>query len=135
MACKELPVREAEDAIRSIFGLRNGASLPKVNAATMQTYYRYLARHLTLPFEARYSSDDGKVYPVTVTALVDPQAMPSDNWNGLRCVAHCRNNPGLLPLVDIELEHDNPNFQLLEDYWFWLWNWRESHAHRPAKPR
>ena len=124
------------DRIRAILGLRSGASLPTVNAETMLAYYRYLSSCLTLPCEARYSSDAaGTVYPVTVTGLVDPQTAPSDNRIGLACVAYCRNKLDFLPLLDIEVEHDSPNSQILEDYWFWLWNWRESRSCRPSQRR
>ena len=101
----------------------------------MLTYYHYLARRLTLPCEARYCSDDGTVYPVTVTDLVDPKSMPSDSRAGLCCMANYRNRIEILPLVDVEVEHDSPNFQMFEDYWFWLWNWRESRRYAHSKPR
>ena len=133
---EQLPMPAAEDRIRAILGLRKGASLPKVNAATMFKYYRYLSSRLTLPCEARYSSDvDDTVYPVTVIRLVDPQAVPSDHRAGLCCIAYHRNKTDSLPLVDIEVAYDSPNFQILEDYWFWLWNWRKSRSYRPSKPR
>ncbi len=125
-----------EDRIRAILGLQNGASMPKVNAATLLRYYRYLSSRLTLPCEARYSSDaDATIYPVTVTGLVDPETMPSDNRAELCCIAYHRNKAEILPLVDIEVGDDSLNFPILEDYWFWLWNLRESRSYRPSKPR
>ena len=130
----ELP-SPGTDRIRAILGLRGGMSLPKVTAKTMQRYYRYLSRHLTLPCEAHYSDDNGTIYPVTVTGLADPATTLSDNRAGLYCVVYYRNELGLLPLVDIEVGHDSPSFQLLEDYWFWVWNWRESHSYYPSKAR
>ena len=124
------------DRIRAILGLRKGASLPKVNAESMLRYYRYLISRMTLPCEACYSSDaEGTIYPVTVTGLVDPEAMPSDNRVGLCCIAYFKNKLDFLPLVDIEVDDDSPNFQLLEDYWFWLWNWRENSSYRHSNPR
>jgi len=133
---ERLPVSTTEERIRAVLGVRNGTELPKVDAATMLAYYRYLARHFTLPCDARYSSDaDGAVSLVTVTGLIDPQTMPSDNLAGLCCTAYHRNKTEILPLVDLEVGHDSPNFQFLEDYWFWLWNWRESRSYRPSKPR
>lgn len=133
---ERLTVSTTEDRIRAILGVRNGSALPKVNAATMLTYYRYLLSRLILPCGARYSSDaDGTISLVTVTGLVDPQMMPSDIRTGLCCMAQHRNQPEILPLVDVEVGHDCPNFQLLEDYWFWLWNWRDSRSYRPTKPR
>ncbi len=125
-----------EDRIRTILEVRAEALLPRVNAAALHTYFRYLSSRLILPCEARHASDsDGALFPVTVTGLVDPQTMPSDHHTGLRCIANHGHEADIVPLVDIEVEHDSPNFQILEDYWFWLWNWRENHSHRRCKPR
>jgi hypothetical protein len=133
---EQLPMPAPEDRVRAILGLCRGASLPKINAATLFRYYRYLSSRLTLPCEARYSSDsDDTVYPVTVIRLVDPQTMRCDNRAGLSCIVYQRNKADALPLVDIEVGHDCPNFQILEDYWFWVWNWRESRSCCPSKPR
>ena len=133
---EQLPAPGTEDRIRAILGVRRGALLPRVNAATMLRYYRYLASRLTLPCEARYSSDDDDtIYPITVTGLVDPQTMPSDSQAGLCCTVHFMNTADIMPLINIEVENDSPNFQILEDYWFWSWNWSESHSTRPSKPR
>jgi len=133
---EQLPTPGTEDRIRALLGFQKGTSLPNVNSETMLRYYRYLLNRLTLPFEALYSSDAvSSVSPVTVTGLVDPQTMPSDDRTGLCCIAYHRNRLDFLPLVDIEVEHDSPNFPLLEDYWFWLWNGRESRSYRLSKPR
>ena len=29
-----------------------------------------------------------------------------------------------LPLIELEVPDDSPNFQFVEDYWYWFWNWR-----------
>jgi hypothetical protein len=29
-----------------------------------------------------------------------------------------------LPLIELEVPDDSPNFQFIEDYWYWFWNWR-----------
>jgi hypothetical protein len=29
-----------------------------------------------------------------------------------------------LPLTELEIPDDSPNFQFIEDYWYWFWNWR-----------
>jgi hypothetical protein len=33
-------------------------------------------------------------------------------------------SPGRVPLIELEIPGDSPNFQLIEDYWHWFWNWR-----------
>jgi|SRR5208282_2242255 len=128
-------VSRTEDRIRAILGVRSEAPLPKVDTTTMLRYYDYLSNCLTMPCEARYSSAEGAISLVKITGLVDPETMLADSQTGLCCMAYHRNKPEILPLIDIEVGPDSPNFQFLEDYWFWLWNWRESHAYRPSKPR
>ena len=117
-----------EERIRLVLGLRPGLSLPPINPALLLKYYQYLLLRLCLPCEARYSAEnEPNVYPVTVTGLVDPRESPGDILMGLGCVTHVKNKTAVLPLLDIEVPEDSPNFAILEDYWYWLWNWRELH--------
>jgi hypothetical protein len=124
-----------EDRVRAILGIAQGSSLPKVSSAALLGYYRYLSSRLVLPCEAQFSVDDGTVYPVTVLRLADPQTMPSDSRAGLCCVVQLRDTAEIIPLAEIEMGCDSPNFQILEDYWFWFWNWRECRSYPPSKPR
>lgn len=129
-------VSERIDRIRAIFELPYGESLPRINSAAMFRYYRYLLSQISLPFEVCYSPhNNDTICQATVTSLVDPQIMPSDNRAGLCCLAQHRGNTDILPLVDIEVEDGTPNFHLLEDYWFWFWNWHEEYSHRATMPR
>jgi hypothetical protein len=126
---EQLTKQGPEDRIRAVLGLQNGHALPHVNQSTLLRYYQYLSSRLTLPFEAQFSAEtEPVVYPVTVIGLVDPRKSPNDPLVGVSCVAHVRNKASVLPLVDIEVAPDSPNFAALEDYWYWLWNWRELHA-------
>ncbi|MGA2033719.1 MAG: calcium-binding protein [Thermoguttaceae bacterium] len=123
----ERQIRHPEDRLRAILGLGRDDLLPEVNDETIRKYYQYLALRLTLPFEARYSAEsEPVVYPVTVTGLVDPQSAPAGS--AVCCVTHVRNGVAVLPLVDIEVPEDSPNFRILEDYWYWVWNWRAARA-------
>ena len=29
-----------------------------------------------------------------------------------------------LPLIELDVPDDSPNFRFIEDYWYWFWNWR-----------
>ena len=59
-----------------------------------------------------------------VVELIDPAAYLGDEVDGI----FCRTRKGAyhlnLPLLDLHLPEDSPNFQLIEDYWYWFWNWR-----------
>jgi hypothetical protein len=117
--------RHREDRIRAVFGLTSGRSLPHVKQATLLRYYEHLGSRLSIPFDAAYCAEDGRtVREVTVVGLFSPTAPKSDHARGLLCLARSPNRTAEVPLVDLELEEDHPNFQLLEDYWYWVWNLR-----------
>ena len=123
-----------EERIRQVLGLHPGLSLPPINRAFLLKYYQYLLSRLCFPCEARYSDEtEPNVYPVTMIGLVDPRTSPAGDLTGLGCVTHVKNKTAELPLLDIEVPEDCPNFAILEDYWYWLWNWRELHP--DAAPR
>ena len=29
-----------------------------------------------------------------------------------------------LPLIELRVAHDSPDFDLIEEFWYWFWNWR-----------
>ena len=124
------------DRIRAILGVRQGASLPAIGAETLRKYYQFLLSQMTLPCEASYSPNTANtIYPVTVVGLIDPATAPPGDRDELYCSVYYRNELDVLPLVDIEVAEDSPNFRLLEDYWFWSWNWRNSGSYRQFKSR
>ena len=112
------------DRLRQVFGLRGGARLPQVNPATLRTYHEYLRPRLTIPFAADHCPpSDRRVRTVLVVGLRSLKKPGADLSRGLYCVARDRDMAVELPLVDLEVPDDDPNFQLLEDYWYWVWNW------------
>ncbi len=106
----------------------NGRRLPTVNAATLRRYYRYLSQNLSLPCPAWYPEptlleEDGD-YPCTVLELIDPANGPGDEFDGIFCKVRKGTWERSLPLIELELPPDGPNYQLVEDYWDWFWHWR-----------
>ncbi|MGA2059374.1 MAG: calcium-binding protein [Thermoguttaceae bacterium] len=123
------PEEQAQELrIRTALGLNKGP-LPNVEVEWLRKYYEYLAANLSLPFDARYA-EEGDYYrkpayhQVKVLALLDPDKNPGREYNGLICRTHATDREIEVPLVDLEIEADNPNFQIIEDYWYWIWNWR-----------
>ena len=114
-----------EGRIRAALGLALG-HLPKVERRWLHCYYEHLAAKLSIPFTAQYTGEGGCSRPilVTVVALLDPEEASGHEADGLVCAAHEGSQQRDLPLVDIEVEADHPNYQLLDDYWYWFWNWR-----------
>jgi hypothetical protein len=121
-------VHEQESRLRFIFELERGP-LPKINAQWLRKYHAHLSSKLLFPFHARYTEDSSGaaepiVYPVEVFGLVSPEEIQDIEETGLLCRVLKDISEDEVPLVDLELAEDHPNFQLLEDYWYWIWNWR-----------
>lgn len=112
-----------DQRIRAVLNAPDGP-LPPVDPEALRRYYRFLKGRLLLPFRAVYFEqvnrwEDAR-YRVTVVGLHDPAELPADQ--GLVCRAVRQGKPVDLPLVELEIDHENPNFQLIEDYWSWAWN-------------
>ena len=128
-AITQLPAtQEQEGRIRRALGLTRGP-LPKVNTEWLRKYHRYLSSKLIFPFRAKYteelSPNRGAIaFLIEVFALIDPGEMPNLENTALLCRIMRDRQEEEVPLVDLEVAEDHPNFQLLEDYWYWIWNWR-----------
>ena len=100
--------------------------LPAVDAGTLQHCYHCLAQNFSLPCVAWYPAptDEDGGYPCTVTELVDPTTGPGDKFRGLFCVVRKGKQASTLPLVELELSPDNPNYKAVEHYRNCFWHWR-----------
>lgn len=116
-----------EDRIRAALGLPGGR-LPDVGLEGLRRYRDYLVSRLALPFQARYPEAIGLheeiLRTVTVVELIDPARNLDCQSLGLVCRARKGRHEVELSLADLEVEQDDPNHQLIEDYWYWFWNWR-----------
>lgn len=122
-----LPLRmhDQDDRIRAVLGLTSDDPLPDVDETTLHKYHAHLARHLALPFPARYEVETGpfesKPQRITVTALLDPEEGAGDE--GLLCDVLEGEEQIVLPLAGVEVVPAGRNRQLVEDYGYWFWNW------------
>jgi hypothetical protein len=105
-----------------------GEQLPSVDEETLSRYYRYLTARLSFPFTATYpeprSALEEQQHRCTVVELLDPANDICDEFDGIFCRTIKGKYEIHLPLIELEIPQDSPNFQLIEDYWFWFWNWR-----------
>jgi len=105
-----------------------GGHLPSVDEETLARYFKYLSAHLSFPFTAHYPEPTTSLEEVeqrcTVLELLDPAKDICDEFDGIFCKTRKGKYEINLPLVELEIPQDSPNFQLIEDYWFWFWNWR-----------
>lgn len=106
----------------------DGNDLPLVDEDTLFRYYEYLSDRLMLPFNAHYpeslNSLDEAQYECTAEELLDPSKYIGDPFDGIFCKTRKAGFEVNLPLLELDIAQDDPNFQLIEDYWYWFWNWR-----------
>ena len=105
-----------------------GEHLPSVDQETLSRYYKYLTVRLSFPFAATYPEPKTLLEEVqhrcTVVELLDPAKDICDEFDGILCKTRKGKYEITLPLIELEIPQDSPNFQFIEDYWYWFWNWR-----------
>ena len=121
------PQPSQKQRIMAALGAASGR-LPRVAEETLFRYYQHLSANLPLPFAAYYpephSSREKAEYLCTVVELLDPRTYVGDEFDGIFCKTRKGKYEINLPLIELHLPEDCPQFQLIEDYWFWFWNWR-----------
>lgn len=121
------PRHDQEDRIIEALGLF-GEHVPSVDEETLSRYYTYLTARLSFPFTAYYPEPSITLeevrYRCTVLESLDPTKDIFDAFDGIFCKTRNGKFENNLPLIELEISQDSPNFQLIEDYWFWFWNWR-----------
>ena len=130
LVSRPLSPDDEDDRIRMVFGLTSDDPLPMADEATEQRYREYLKAHLTFPFNAdywyeltQYSTADKQV---TVVGLASES--PVDSARGIFCEVRCEEKTEQAPLVDLDLDEDDPNCQYADDYGYWRFEAHESAA-------
>jgi hypothetical protein len=113
---------------RIIEALGSVSHISRVDEESHSRYYKYLTEHLCFPFTAHYpeptTSLEEVQYRCTVLELLDPTRFLGFEFDGIFCKT-CKGKFDVnLPLIELEVPDDSPNFQFIEDYWYWFWNWR-----------
>lgn len=117
-----------DDRIRAALGLRSSEDHPDVSEDTLLTYFMYLRKHLTFPFEAVHRDESGdwgdRATRVTVMGLLDPDESPEfDSGYGIVCVIKAKGRgSGEVPLADIEVKKSLTQHRLVYDYAIWFAN-------------
>ena len=121
------PEPDQRERILAALGLL-GEHLPSVDEENLFRYYKYLTARLSFPFISHYpvprTSLEEVQHRCTVVELLDPTNDFCDEFDGIFCKTRKGKYEINLPLIELEMADDNPNFQFIEDYWYWFWNWR-----------
>ena len=119
---------ELKQTDRIIVALGSGSHIPNVDDEPLSRYYKYLTAHLRFPFTATYpeakNAEEEDEFRCTVLELLDPAKHLGDGFDGIFSKTAKGKYEINLPLIELELPADSPNFQYVEDYWYWFWNWR-----------
>ncbi len=119
---RPLNPKDQDDRVRLALGLSSDDPLPEVDEDTLRAYHRYLAAHLSFPFEAIWEPEHGPRPTVKITGLADPNEEVVDEMYGLMCEARAEGRLVEVPLAECEARKSSPNRQLLMDYSYWFWN-------------
>ena len=116
-----------EDRIRMVFGLTSDDPLPPINNQTQRRYLAFLKAHLSFPFKAEYAAASvlGSDASEEVTVVGFASKSPIDPDDGIVCQAQKLRHTFDVPLSNIHVMEDDPNFQYVEDYTYWLWEVQE----------
>jgi hypothetical protein len=102
--------------------------LPKVDQNTLAQYHAYLSAKMSLPLTAYYpqptTAREKVEFCCRVVELLDPTRHLGDEFDGIFCKIRKGDFEVNLPLVELNVPDEDPDFQLIEDYSFWFWNWR-----------
>jgi len=105
-----------------------GKHSPSVDEETLSEYYKYLSARLLFPFAAHYPEPTSSLEEVQHRCiglkLLDPTKDIYDDFDGIFCKTRKDRFEVNLPLIELKIPEDSPNFQFIEDYWFWFCNWR-----------
>jgi hypothetical protein len=119
-----LSPKDQDDRIRMIFELTSNDPLPAVDDDTLETFHRYLAKHLAFPFQADCGSEYSHRERVKVIGLGDPDEEPMiDDEYGILCEARLEGQVLTVPLGELDNVKGKPNRQLVDDYCYWFHNW------------
>lgn len=127
LATRPLSEDSPEDGIRMVFGLTSDDPLPPINNQTQRRYLAFLKAHLAFPLKAEYAaasvlgSDASE--EVTVVGFASKSSIDPDD--GIVCQAQKLRHTFDVPLSNIHVREDDPNFQYVEDYTYWLWEVQE----------
>jgi hypothetical protein len=125
---RSLSKDDQDDRVRAIFGLTSDDPLPFVNDENLRKYHRYLATHLSFPFQAKYQVEyqdetgdfDEQAILVTVMDLLDADHCDEDR--GILCEAMEEQESVDLFLAELESTVNIHNRQLMEDHAYWFHN-------------
>jgi hypothetical protein len=120
-----MPHDDDESRIRAVFGISDNTPIPQVSQESLLVYRKHLLDSLRFPFEALHAETAPPVRRLfRCVAVLGFSETFSHRLQTLLCRV-CNDGKEIeLPLAELGVREDNPNYQLVEDFTRWYWNWR-----------
>jgi hypothetical protein len=124
-------IRGAKERINPVFGLTAEDDWPDINGQTLEIIFDHLISTVSFPFNAEFAMPDREkggenITIIEVHNIVDPDTTEDLEAYGLVCEAADDRGNFKVPLSEIVIQQDDPNYRLIEDYCVWYWEVKQS---------
>ncbi|MDH4199631.1 MAG: hypothetical protein OEV66_04545 [Spirochaetia bacterium] len=119
-------IRAAKERLNPVFGMSPEEDWPEINGQNMEIIFDHLISAASFPFPAEFSMPDPEkggetITDIMVENILDPDSTEAIDSYGLICDAHDEKGSFKVPLSEIVIKQDDPNYHLIEDYCIWYW--------------
>ena len=113
------------DRVRMVFGLTSDDFLPEADEDSLETYYDYLHKRLSLPFQTRYDQNEEGYFSPSRLRWGKVVALGSgetdlDEDQGIFCRIRGVGGEEIVLLTELRLRRSDSNYQLIDDYATWF---------------
>ena len=123
----ENEIKDAKQRLTFVFQINEEDEFPKISGLTMEVMYDHLLKNVFFPFKAEYAmpTEDFRknvIVDIDVTQLLHVDESPDLTDLGIICTANYNEQEIKVPLAEVVIKQEDPNFHLVEDYCIWFWN-------------
>jgi len=124
-------IREARERMNPIFGLTAEDEWPDITGQALEIIFDHLISTVSFPFKAEFAMPDREkggeeITLIEVHNIIDPDTTDDLQVYGLVCEASDERGHFKVPLSEIVIKQDDPNYHLIEDYCIWYWEVKQT---------
>ena len=124
-------IRDAKERMNPIFGLTSEEEWPDINGQNLEIIFDHLISTVSFPFKAEFAMPDPdkggeSITIIEVYNIIDPDTTDDLDAYGLVCEASDERGHFKVPLSEIVIHQDDPNYHLVEDYCIWYWEVKQA---------
>lgn len=119
-------IREAKERLNPVLGLDPDDDWPDINGQNLEIIYDHLLATVSFPFNAEFAMPNPEqggeiILEIEIDGIQDPDLTDDILKHGLICQALNQGEPFKVPLAEIVIKQDDPNYHHIEDYCIWYW--------------